>query len=239
MPYENALSAYCRELRPRRARREEREHEAAGRELASPVVRTDDHVGSRRRVDGLEVVADLPEVLLDDDDVDAARGAPGGRDAVDRGFAVGVRPDRDLAGRRGERCRAGRSSGARRRAGDRRDSDGREPGGEGEQTPLVIHVVPPWCVRRSADEPVHADRPPDPVGRAFHRQTRRTSVKRVVTGMKRGGSVAWRMWESQGLQGLPRRKPQMAQRNDATCHMVLETSVEICYIALRCPPSAT
>ena len=61
-----------RELRPRRARREEREHEAAGRELASPVVRTDDHVGSRRRIDGLEVVADLPEVLLDDDDVDAA-----------------------------------------------------------------------------------------------------------------------------------------------------------------------
>ncbi len=83
-------------------------------------MRPHDDVRSGLRLDGLEVVADLTEVLLDDLDGRALGRGPCGRDLRHGREAVLVRPDAD---RRGV---GARRRGGQRDRGERRDDQGDE-----------------------------------------------------------------------------------------------------------------
>ena len=64
------------ELLLERLRREQRQDEAVGRQVAGPVVRGDDDVRRGLGLDRLQVVADVPERVEDDVDIHSSPRAP-------------------------------------------------------------------------------------------------------------------------------------------------------------------
>ena len=113
-PVRERVERVPRELLGRGGGREERDDRAVRRQLADPVVGTDDHVGRRLGLHGLEVVADRAEVLLDDLDGRALRRGPRVGDLRHRSDPVLVRPDADGGGVGSRRRRGQRDRGERR-----------------------------------------------------------------------------------------------------------------------------
>src|SRR6266498_674115 len=113
--------------------RKQRNDRSVRRELAGPVVGTDDDVRGVVRSDRLEVVTNLVELLHDHVDVDPAGPSPRARHLVDRRLAVAVGPDDDLARLR-TRLRA------RSRTAPNQGQRGSEDDGEqGGKAPSYLH----------------------------------------------------------------------------------------------------
>src|SRR6266511_1698490 len=113
--------------------RKQRNDRSVRRELAGPVVGTDDDVRGGVRSDRLEVVTNLVELLHDHVDVDPAGPSPRARHLVDRRLAVAVGPDDDLARLR-TRLRA------RSRTAPNQGQRGSEDDGEqGGKAPSYLH----------------------------------------------------------------------------------------------------
>src|SRR5439155_15996176 len=136
------LERVSRELHLRRRLRIERFDQAVRREIADPVVRTNDDVRRVLRLDRLQVVADATEGVLNDRDGDALRGTPSGAALLDRGRLHAVGPDDEGRGSGLARVRRGTGArGGRARSNDKeREGTHRNQGGADARNALSQHV---------------------------------------------------------------------------------------------------